>query len=288
MMNSRLFRCDGRLRWQTLTAMGALPIVMYACALPPLAEPSVKPQAINVEQVRDPLTGRLYYTACNPCKMPTVKTLDPPAAPTPASVSSVKPVLEVATQTATATTLPAQSTIAPYPEEEIRVAQTTGQAEPTATQLKTDFEFESVKRMVPFSFARAGVGPQARRAMIELVSMAKKSEKIWVRGRTDSVGSTESNRLIAKARAATVREEFISAGVPKSRIATTYCIDCFITSNDTEAGRRANRRVDVELLMPRAIARNLPLPVYAKAEIDAPVLTSALNIKTWHEKSESN
>jgi len=142
--------------------------------------------------------------------------------------------------------------------------------------------------MVPFSFARAGVGPQARRAMIELVSMAKKSEKIWVRGRTDSVGSTESNRLIAKARAATVREEFISAGVPKSRIATTYCIDCFITSNDTEAGRRANRRVDVELLMPCAIARSLPLPVYARAEIDAPVLTNALSIKGWHVKSENN
>ena len=149
-------------------------------------------------------------------------TLDTPAAPTPASVSSVKPVLEVATQTATATTLPAQSTIAPYPEEEIRVAQTTGQAEPTATQLKTDFEFESVKRMVPFSFARAGVGPQARLAVIELISLAKKSEKIWVRGRTDSVGSTESNRLIAKARAATVREP-LSPRLP-SRIGVLYGI----------------------------------------------------------------
>ncbi len=288
MMNSRFFRCDGRLRWPTLTVMGVLPIVMYACALPQLAEPLVKPQAINVEQVRDPLTGRLYYTACNPCKLPTVKTLVTPEAPRPASVSSVKSVLEAATQTATATTLPAQSTITQSPLAELQVAQTTGQAEPTATKLKADFEFESVKRMVPFSFARAGVGPQARLAVIELISLARRSEKIWVRGRTDSVGSMESNRLIAKARAATVREEFISAGVPKNRIATTYCTDCFIASNATEAGRRANRRVDVELMMPRAIARSLPLPVYAKAEIDAPVLTSALSLTEWHEKTDSN
>ena len=272
-----------RLKWPELAAIFVVPFVMYACALPQPTETTVKPPlSTDVEQVRDPLTGRLYYVACNPCQAPTPKTLALPA-PAPA----VNPVSQAAPIDPVATTASTQSAITSSPVAVLQTAQA-DHIEPVAGGLKMDQAFESVKRIVPFSFAHAAIGPRARLAVNELVSLAKKSDKIWVRGRTDSVGSLESNRLIAKARAATVREEFISAGVPKSKISSTYSTDCFIASNDTEAGRRANRRVDVELVMPRAIARSLPPAVYAKAEISAPVLVSTSSLAGWHEKIESN
>ncbi|MFT9639714.1 OmpA family protein, partial [Alcaligenes phenolicus] len=38
----------------------------------------------------------------------------------------------------------------------------------------------------------------------------------------------------------------------------SYCVTCFVASNDTEAGRSANRRVEVELVMP------VPAVVFSK------------------------
>lgn len=266
-------------RWSAMLASVSVPLVLYACALPqPVGMPAL-PQAVGIEQVRDPLTGKLYHVACNPCADRTVKTLVDP--------SSIQGrVVDENSQGAVNPVAPVVSVV-DKPQEALQaLAHPVPKASETA-ELKLEAEFTSVKRTVPFSFARTGMGPKARLAVEELIPLAKQSAKIWVRGRTDSVGTAEANKVIAQSRASTVRQEFIAAGVPKAKIVTTYCTDCFIAPNDTEKGRRSNRRVDVELEMPTKVAKGLPSPVHAVPEIRLSLAT-ATGMGSWQEKVDSN
>jgi len=75
------------------------------------------------------------------------------------------------------------------------------------------------------------------------------SKKIRVEGHTDSSGETEANVNLSQLRADAVREALIGLGVAEDRITATGMGEDFpIASNDDEAGRARNRRVDVILL----------------------------------------
>lgn len=132
-----------------------------------------------------------------------------------------------------------------------------------ATNLKMDTEFASAKRIVPFAFNKVGVGPRGALAIKELAPLAKQAQKVYVRGRTDGLGTTESNRKVALDRAFTVYYAFLRAGVDKPKLRLSYCSTCFVAPNDTDAGRRLNRRVEVELVMPPDEIAKLPTPVHA-------------------------
>ena len=54
------------------------------------------------------------------------------------------------------------------------------------------------------------------------------------------------------ARAETVRAAFVGNGVDLRKLKVTYRTTCFVAPNDTEAGCSANRRVEIELMMPAA------------------------------------
>jgi outer membrane protein OmpA-like peptidoglycan-associated protein len=133
--------------------------------------------------------------------------------------------------------------------------------------LKLDTEFASAKRIVPFAINKVGVGPRGTLAVRELLPMAKRADKVYVRGRTDGTGTTVANRKVAHDRAYTVFKAFRNGGVERKKLRLTYCSNCFIASNDTEEGRRLNRRVEVELIMPRDEIARLPKPMHA---IEAP------------------
>jgi hypothetical protein len=105
--------------------------------------------------------------------------------------------------------------------------------------------------------------PHLLLAVQELAPLAKLAQTVYVRGRTDARGDARANREVALNRAYTVHRAFIRAGVEESKLRVSYCTSCFIASNETEEGRRANRRVDVELIMPAAELARLPKPVYA-------------------------
>jgi len=105
-------------------------------------------------------------------------------------------------------------------------------------------------RSLPFSSAVAILNDDAKRGLSELLPLAMKAERVFIRGRTDSTGTAAGNRALAIARAATVRAAFVSGGVDPRKLKVSYCVTCFAASNDTEAGRSANRRVEVELVMP--------------------------------------
>jgi flagellar motor protein MotB len=85
----------------------------------------------------------------------------------------------------------------------------------------------------------------------ELVS--RDNAHIRVIGHTDNIptGSTSrfpSNEALSLARATSALSYLSSVGVPAERLAASGVADAYpIASNDTEAGRLANRRVEIVL-----------------------------------------
>ena len=156
---------------------------------------------------------------------------------------------------------------APKPEAAMRTTppakfSTTSLSDKTPP-LKLDTDFASAKRIVPFAVNKVGVGPRGTLAVRELLPLAKQADKVYVRGRTDGSGTTPANRKVAHDRAYTVFKVFRNGGVERKKLRLTYCTNCFIASNDTEEGRKLNRRVEVELIMPREEIARLPKPVHA-------------------------
>lgn len=74
-------------------------------------------------------------------------------------------------------------------------------------------------------------------------------KKIRVEGHTDSSGEAEENVELSKLRADAVRQALIDLGVAADRITSAGMGEDFpIASNEDQAGRARNRRVDVVLL----------------------------------------
>lgn len=75
------------------------------------------------------------------------------------------------------------------------------------------------------------------------------NRRIRIEGHTDSTGTAQVNMRISQARAESVMRELIALGVAASRIQAVGMGQEFpIASNESEDGRRQNRRVDVILL----------------------------------------
>lgn len=71
---------------------------------------------------------------------------------------------------------------------------------------------------------------------------------IRIAGHTDATGSDEYNQTLSERRASSVGQFLGSQGVASGRIRTTGYGERYpVASNDTETGRRENRRVELEL-----------------------------------------
>lgn len=129
---------------------------------------------------------------------------------------------------------------------------------PSSGSLKMDRTFASAKRVIPFEYSRGGLSEESSQILKDLVPLALQAESVRIRGGTDATGAPELNRRLAMGRSMAVTDALVKAGVPASRIKTTYCTKCFVSTNGTEAGRRANRRVDVVMILPAATVSLLP------------------------------
>ncbi|MEA3640291.1 MAG: OmpA family protein [Lamprobacter sp.] len=73
--------------------------------------------------------------------------------------------------------------------------------------------------------------------------------RVQIKGHTDSSGSTDTNLRISAQRAIAVREALIARGIEPERLSTTGLGSTTpVASNDSEAGRQRNRRVELYLL----------------------------------------
>jgi outer membrane protein OmpA-like peptidoglycan-associated protein len=73
----------------------------------------------------------------------------------------------------------------------------------------------------------------------------KKSARVEIAGHTDNVGNPKTNKALSKKRAEACRDYLVSKGIDRERIeAIGYGDEHPIASNEDEAGRRQNRRIE--------------------------------------------
>ena len=99
-------------------------------------------------------------------------------------------------------------------------------------------QFETGKAtLTPDSFARLD-------GVVEFMTH-KKSARIEISGHTDNVGNPRRNKTLSEKRAKACRDYLVSKGIAADRIKTVgYGDERPIASNDTEAGRQQNRRIE--------------------------------------------
>jgi outer membrane protein OmpA-like peptidoglycan-associated protein len=102
-----------------------------------------------------------------------------------------------------------------------------------------------------FDFDRATLRDESIPELERLVSFLRgqPSIRVQIAGHTDNVGSDEYNRALSQSRAQAVVNYLIEKGVPSSRLdAKGYGKSKPIDSNETDAGRQMNRRVEFTIL----------------------------------------
>lgn len=103
---------------------------------------------------------------------------------------------------------------------------------------------------VLFESNRADLKPGAMRTLYPLVTFLKEhpTRTVSIKGHTDSVGSQPYNLDLSERRAEAVRSFLVAQGIEPGRIAAVGYGETYpVSSNDTEAGRQQNRRVEVVL-----------------------------------------
>lgn len=246
-------------------ALGAsmLAAGVTGCAPMPPTQPRAllmgAPVLTGLAQVRDAQTGTDYFVPCNPCAAPTPKTpmlgsadVAPETNGKPAARPQPSTLAKLDAHTVATLAMPAEGDAIPAGSaqlsDDVRPVTVIATGSDTATPVQATAS--NALRSLPFPSSGAILNDDAKRSLSELLPLAMKAERVFIRGRTDSTGTVAGNRALAIARAATVRAALASGGVDPRKLKVSYCVTCFAAPNDTEAGRSANRRVEVELVMP--------------------------------------
>jgi outer membrane protein OmpA-like peptidoglycan-associated protein len=103
---------------------------------------------------------------------------------------------------------------------------------------------------VLFDFNRASLKPGAREKLSKLTGILLAYPghyTVQIEGHTDSVGSDEYNLRLSEGRAQSVSAYLAQAGIPEDRITrvTGFGESRPVASNDNDAGRQMNRRVEL-------------------------------------------
>jgi outer membrane protein OmpA-like peptidoglycan-associated protein len=104
---------------------------------------------------------------------------------------------------------------------------------------------------VLFESGQTELREEAMASLVEVVDLlqSEPDKNIRIEGHTDSTGDAETNLKISEKRAVAVENALVSLGVDAERISSAGMGEDFpIASNESEEGRRQNRRVDVILL----------------------------------------
>lgn len=104
---------------------------------------------------------------------------------------------------------------------------------------------------ITFGVDRSEVRHEFYNTLNSVAIVLKEFDKTNIRiaGHTDSTGRADYNQTLSERRAQSVGQLLISQGVASGRVWTTgYGERYAIASNDTDSGRQANRRVELELV----------------------------------------
>jgi OOP family OmpA-OmpF porin len=104
---------------------------------------------------------------------------------------------------------------------------------------------------VLFATGEAGLTSGAMRIIDQLADFLKRypNRNVRIEGHTDNVGRDEFNLILSEQRANSVKMALIFRGINPDRIMAVGYGEAYpIASNNTEAGRQQNRRVEVVIL----------------------------------------
>lgn len=104
---------------------------------------------------------------------------------------------------------------------------------------------------ITFAYNSDEVQPQFRRTLDQVADVLGQYDRTYidVLGHTDSTGSDAYNQGLSERRANSVAYYLEGRGVKSARVATRgYGETQPVASNDTEAGRAANRRVEIRIV----------------------------------------
>jgi outer membrane protein OmpA-like peptidoglycan-associated protein len=104
---------------------------------------------------------------------------------------------------------------------------------------------------VTFAFNSANIDPQFYPVLTDVANVLREYNQtvVEVAGHTDNIGSEEVNQRLSEQRAGAVAQFLEAQGVQQQRLITVGGGKRYpIASNDTEAGRAANRRVEITLV----------------------------------------
>ncbi len=104
---------------------------------------------------------------------------------------------------------------------------------------------------ITFAYDSADVQPQFKRTLDQVADTLAQYNQTYidVYGHTDSTGSDAYNQSLSERRATSVADYLAGRGVQPARIGTRgFGESQPIASNDTDAGRAANRRVEVKIV----------------------------------------
>lgn len=105
-----------------------------------------------------------------------------------------------------------------------------------------------IRKVVHFETGDVEGSLDGKAALKEMVKIMRTygNSPVIVEGHTDSVGSSQANQKLSKARARTVADVLVELGIAQERISVFGMgEENPIVSNDTESGREQNRRVEV-------------------------------------------
>jgi len=126
---------------------------------------------------------------------------------------------------------------------------TTALAVPRGTRIEASAP-PTVRLPIFFEFNSATLTPDGS-ALLDKVGAALASDELAtfrfsVEGHTDSVGSNEYNESLSTLRAESVKGYLVAQGVPADRLQIVGRGEASpVASNDTDDGRRRNRRVEL-------------------------------------------
>lgn len=130
-----------------------------------------------------------------------------------------------------------------------------------ARELEEDLDGATVTRVgegiqvtfdsgILFGFDSYQLTPQAKENIRNMAETLKKYDdtNVLIEGHTDSRGTDSYNQRLSEQRAQAVADYAASLGVSRSRLVTKgYGEEQPVASNDTDAGRAENRRVEVAI-----------------------------------------
>lgn len=101
------------------------------------------------------------------------------------------------------------------------------------------------KLTVAFAFSSAEFTP-SQDVLVKLVEFAQKARLISIKGFTDNQGPEAINKRVALQRALAAKQFLVGKGIKAAKISASGRLGEYVANNDTEAGRAANRRVEID------------------------------------------